>query len=102
MATNRKKSTARDKKAAPRSLAIAQRGIHTGADFASMMSALMSDLIEGRVDGQVGNAVCNAGGKLLKIVEMQHRYGAKSVDGVSPRLLELAPLTADSGQTRVQ
>jgi|TARA_R100001086_G_scaffold213167_1_gene129116 hypothetical protein len=40
-----------------------------------MMSGLMSDLVEGRVTPQVGNAVCNAGGKLLKIVEMNHKYG---------------------------
>lgn len=39
------------------------------------MSAMMGDLIAGRVTPQVGNAVCNVGGKLLKIVEMQHRYG---------------------------
>lgn len=36
----------------------------------------MSDLIEGRMSPAVGNATCNAGGKLLKMVEMQYRYGA--------------------------
>lgn len=40
-----------------------------------MMSALMSDLIEGTVTPQVGNATVNAGGKLLKIVELQLKYG---------------------------
>lgn len=59
----------------PRSLALAQRGIKTGADFSQTMSALMSDLIEGAITPQVGNAVCNAGGKLLKVVEMQYKYG---------------------------
>jgi hypothetical protein len=39
------------------------------------MSALMSDLIEGRVTPSIGNATCNAGGKLLKVVEMQYKYG---------------------------
>ena len=39
------------------------------------MSGVISDLITGAITPQVGNAVCNAGGKLLKIVEMQHRYG---------------------------
>jgi hypothetical protein len=38
----------------------------------------MSDLIEGRVTPGVGNATCNAGGKLLKSVELQYKYG---VDG---------------------
>jgi hypothetical protein len=39
------------------------------------MSALMGDLIAGRVTPNVGNATCNAGGKLLKVVEMQYKYG---------------------------
>lgn len=60
---------------APRSVQIADAGINTGSDFANLMSALMSDLATGRVNPQVGNAMCNAGGKLLKIVEMQHKYG---------------------------
>lgn len=61
--------------AAPRCLAIAQKGITTGNHFAGMMSALMADLIEGRITPGVGNATCNAGGKLLKVVEMQAKYG---------------------------
>ena len=59
----------------PRSLEVAARGIETGRDFAAFMSCLMSDLIEGKVSPQIGNAACNAGGKLLKVVEMQMRYG---------------------------
>jgi hypothetical protein len=39
------------------------------------MSALMIDLIEGSVSPGIGNAACNAGGKLLKVVELQHKYG---------------------------
>jgi hypothetical protein len=35
----------------------------------------MSDLIEGRVAPNVGNATSNAGGKLLKMIEMQFKYG---------------------------
>jgi len=56
-------------------MSIAANGIKTGHDFANLMSALMSDLIEGRVAPGVGNATCNAGGKLLKVVEMQFKYG---------------------------
>jgi hypothetical protein len=59
----------------PRSIRVADGGVETGREFAQLMSALMSDLIDGRVTPQVGNATCNAGGKLLKIVEMQHRFG---------------------------
>jgi hypothetical protein len=62
----------------PRSLAIAERGIRTGHDFANLMSAVMSDLIAGRMTPSVGNAACNAGGKLLKVVEMSHKLGSGS------------------------
>ncbi len=64
----------------PRSLKIAQKGVETSSQFASLMSALMSDLIEGSVAPQVGNATCNAGGKLLKVVEMTYKYGTKNPD----------------------
>ena len=74
----------------PRSLAISERGVKTGGDFASLMSALMSDIIGGRVTPQVGNAACNAGGKLLKIVEMQYQYG-KQIGTKGDRVLSLVP-----------
>ena len=76
----------------PRALEISERGIRTGADFANVMSALMGDLIAGRVTPQVGNATCNVGGKLLKIVEMQHRYGTTGDNGTSPKTLMLADI----------
>ena len=62
----------------PRSTSIAAQGVRTGHDFANLMSALMSDLIEGRVTPAIGNATCNAGGKLLKVVEMQFKYGTRN------------------------
>jgi hypothetical protein len=73
----------------PRSLAVAEHGIKTGNDFANMMSALMSDLIEGRVTPSVGNATCNAGGKLLKVVELQYKYGTRG-KGTGEKTLVLA------------
>lgn len=74
----------------PRALAISERGIRTSADFANVMSALMGDLIAGRVTPQVGNATCNVGGKLLKIVEMQHRYGTTGDSSGTVKTLLLA------------
>lgn len=65
----------------PRCLEIASRGVKTGQDFAAMMSALMSDLIDGRITPMVGNATCNAAGKLLKVVELQHKYGTDGTEG---------------------
>lgn len=53
------------------------------------MSALMSDLIEGSITPIVANATVNAGGKLLKVVEMQYRYGQPKAS--APLSLTLAP-----------
>jgi len=92
---NRKTTVARSKKNAPRCLEIAERGIYTGADFAGFMSAMMSDIIQSRIEPGMANAACNAGGKLLKIVEMQYRYGEKQA-GSSRRTLNLAPIAAEA------
>lgn len=51
------------------------------------MSALMSDLVCGAITPEIGNATCNAGGKLLKIVEMQHKYGRQSGNGTERTLM---------------
>lgn len=78
-----------DPKSASKSGAIATAGVRTGEDFANLMSALMSDIIEGAITPNVANATVNAGGKLLKVVEMQYRYGSPKT---SPALtLVLAP-----------
>lgn len=39
------------------------------------MSSLMTDLLEESITPNISNAVVNAGGKLLKVVEMQYKYG---------------------------
>jgi hypothetical protein len=61
----------------PKSLSIAARGISTSRDFRDFMSALMSDVISGRVTANVTNAACNAGGKMLKMVDLECRYGTQ-------------------------
>jgi hypothetical protein len=58
-----------------RSLHFAENGVRNGRDFADLMSNLMSDLLAQRISPRVGTAVCNAGGKLLKVVELQFKYG---------------------------
>lgn len=63
-----------------RSLPIAQKGISTDGDFAAMMSAIMSDVIEGKITPATANAAVNAGGKLLKVVEMRMKYGTRGDD----------------------
>ncbi len=54
------------------------------------MSALMSDLIDGSITPSVGNAAVNAGGKLLKITEMQLKYGT-TTKAKTPREICLLP-----------
>lgn len=88
-----KKITRRTQKDTPRSIALAERGIHTGSEFASVMSALLTDTIAGRVDPQVANSVCNISGKLLKVVELQYKYG-KAVEGQTERMLALTPIAS--------
>lgn len=75
----------------PRSVVIAQEGVTTSGQFCSLMSALMSDLLLGKVTPQCGNAVVNAGGKLLKTVELEQKYGTES-EG-QPKSLRLAAPT---------
>lgn len=77
--------------ATPRSLALAKEGVKTGGQFAALMSALMSDVIEGSLSPQVSNAAVNAGGKLLKVVELQYKFGSPKPD--SPSGERYLPLT---------
>jgi hypothetical protein len=74
-----------------RSASLAREGIRTGEDFANLMSALMSDVLDGSVSPVVANATVNAGGKLLKVVQMQmaYRYGTPREQAAS--ILILAP-----------
>ena len=81
----RKKSTKAGKSqdtASPKQakcLEIADRGIGTGKEFAALMSAMIGDIAADRIDVRKANAICNASGKLLKVVEMQHRYAGANV-----------------------
>lgn len=40
----------------------------------------MSDVINGDITPQVANAAVNAGGKLLKVVDMQLRYSPTAIE----------------------
>lgn len=93
----RHKGTKGSQKASSKSILLANLGIHTGAQFASLMSALLTDTITGRIDPRTSNAACNIGAKLLKVVELEFRYG-KKVEGATKRVLALTPLAATGGQ----
>lgn len=72
-----------------RALFYAERGIKTGHDFANTMSALMADLLAERVSPRVATAVCTAGSKLLRMVEMDMRYGRQSASATTRQTLNL-------------
>ena len=94
----REKKAVRAKKASPRCAKLAAAGIRTANDFALMMSAVMSDVIEERIGPTTANAVCKAGSGLLKVVEMQHRYGKQNPAFPGQhKVLELVSLTSEKG-----
>lgn len=86
----RKKNTRADSKT-PTAATLADAGIATGADFSRVMAALLADTVAGRIEPNRANAACNVAGKLIRMVEMQHKYG-KQVDGTNERLLTLTPV----------
>lgn len=75
MARTQKPKARRSEEAGTPSQRIARRGIRTASDFAELMSALMTDVICEEITPNIANAACNAGGKLLKVVELNHRHG---------------------------
>ena len=58
-----------------RSVQIASSGICTDRDAADFLSALIGDVMSGAVPTRVASTSVNAMGKLLKVVEMRHKYG---------------------------
>lgn len=70
--------------AVPLSAQLAMDGVKTDRDFAACMSAIMGDVARGTLSTERANAMVNAGGKLLKVVEMRLRYGTK--EGAEKRL----------------
>lgn len=94
--TEKREKTAK-KQREPRSLPIAERGINTAQQFSALMSAIMSDLLNGSVTPGIANATCNAGGKLLKMVELNLKYGQQQVEGGVKNL----QLVSSSVETRV-
>lgn len=90
MARNGKEGTAKSEVTTPREKPqSAGINVKTSRDFAQMMSTLMSDILENRVEPRVANAVCNAGGKLLRMVELEHKYGT-AASKAEERVLSLA------------
>ena len=78
----------------PTCVALADKGINTGGDFLRMMTALMADTVMGRVTPQTANATCNVAGKIIRMVELEHKHG-RQVEGSTERILALTPITSE-------
>lgn len=64
-----------------RSLAIAQGGLRTGFDTINMLTATITDVLEESITTSQASVVVNAIGKVLKVVELQFKYGKTRPDG---------------------
>lgn len=74
----------------PKCLAIVGGdGIKTSHDFTKAMSAIMSDLVEGSITPGIANAMCNAGGKMLKMIDLESKYGRTFNSDNKPKILTL-------------
>ena len=68
--------------------------IRTGAQFAEAMSQLMTDIREGTVKPTVANSIRGAGMAMLKVVEMELKWG------INGHLDLITPKATDSAQAK--
>jgi len=61
-------------------------GIKTSEDFKEVFCALIEDLLIGTVTPQIGNAMCNAGGRVIRVSELALKYGKRDNSGPVLRL----------------
>jgi hypothetical protein len=59
----------------PKCAAIAEAGITNSQQTIAYLSALIADASAGRVTTGLVHGTCNAIGKMLRVVEMEVRYG---------------------------
>ena len=70
------------------SVVIAAAGINDSRQFAAVFSRLIADVGLGAIDPRVCAGMCNAASKLLRVKEMELRYGVE-VKGEKAKLLPL-------------
>jgi len=64
-----------------RSLAIAKGGLRSGFDTINLLTATITDVLEEEITTNQANVVVNAVGKVLKVVELQQKFGKSKADG---------------------
>lgn len=71
----------------PRSMQlVATEGLSDSRKCANVLGAITLDVLSSRIPPQVGNTACNAIGKLLKLKEMEIKYGTAGAAGEPKRL----------------
>lgn len=71
----------------PRSIQIASSGICTDRQAGEWLSALIGDVMTEVVPTRIAGTCVNAMGKMLKLVEMRHKYGQPEAQGKDLRLI---------------
>jgi hypothetical protein len=61
-------------------------GVKNSRQLIAGLSALMGDLAAGRITNGRANAICNAAGKILTTVKLEHQYGQREAGGEGPML----------------
>jgi hypothetical protein len=74
-----------------RSLLIARQGLKTGFDTINMLTATITDVLEEEITTNQANVVVNAVGKVLKVVELQQKYGKPKEGGRDRDLVLIGP-----------
>lgn len=67
---------------------IEEQGIRTSRDASNVLVAIAKDVGRQSMTPQVGNTMCNALGKMIRVKELEIKYGIKNDAGV--QRLELA------------
>lgn len=93
----------------PKCAAIAEAGITNSQQTIAYLSALIADASSGRVTTGLVHGTCNAVGKMLRVVEMEVRYGTVGGGANGEKCLNFvqagaghAPQTAKETSTRAK
>ena len=61
----------------PASLTVARKGIKSSSDFCEFYAAMISDVVSGQMTPQQANAACNGGDKIIKMLDLERKYGTR-------------------------
>lgn len=80
-------STDSPEKKSPKSVTLlASDGIQDSRKCANVLGAIALDVLTSQITPQVGNTACNAIGKMLKVKELEIKYGLSGEPGEPKRL----------------